>query len=421
LYGERLVGELDLNLLHHGVPQRQLTSRWTPPTPEAPPALDGLKLDEALLKILSHPTHRSHEDVVRRYDHEVLGGSVLRPYVGVKNDGPSDATVLRPMDAERAAPAGEAPKGVALSLGINPQIGRLDPYRMAWAAVDEAVRNLVCVGADPDQVALLDNFCWGNPTLPDRLGGLVRCVKGCYDAAVAYGAPYISGKDSLNNEYADEHGVRRPIPGTLLISAMGMVPDVNQTVSMDLKAPGGVLYLLGQTDDALGGSALYAQLGALGTTAPAPVTDPLPRYRALHQAIRAGLVRSAHDCAEGGLAVALAEMCIGGRLGAAVALGAVPQADHGHSHGHGHGHNHNHAHGLDTATLCFSESLGRIILEVDPKNAEALEALFEDLPLARVGVVTTAPLLVLTRPGGGAALTLPVSALERAYRGHVEG
>jgi phosphoribosylformylglycinamidine synthase II len=408
-YGERVVGELDLNLLHDGVPQRQLTSRWTAPTPEAPPDLARLKLDEALLKILSHPTHRSHEDVVRRYDHEVLGGSVLRPYVGVKNDGPSDATVLRPMDAERAAPADAPPKGVALSLGINPQYGRLDPYRMAWAAIDEAVRNLVCVGADPDEIALLDNFCWGNPTLPGRLGGLVRCVKGCYDAAVAYGAPFISGKDSLNNEYADEHGVRHPIPGTLLISAMGFVPDVNQTVSMDLKAPGGLLYLLGSTRAELGGSALYAQLGALGATVPAPLTDPLPRYRALHQAIRAGLVRSAHDCAEGGLAVALAEMCIGGRLGAAVTLGALPR-----------GHHLN-----DTATLCFSESLGRVIIEVDPTKAEAFEALFEGLPEgqapAQIGVVTTATNLVITHPQGGAAITLAVSALERAFRGHVEG
>jgi phosphoribosylformylglycinamidine (FGAM) synthase-like enzyme len=230
-------------------------------------------------------------------------------------------------------------------------------------------------------------------------------VKGCYDAAVAYGAPFISGKDSLNNEHADEHGVRRPIPGTLLISAMGFVPDVNQTVSMDLKAPGGLLYLLGSTRAELGGSALYAQLGALGATAPAPLTDPMPRYRALHQAIRAGLVRSAHDCAEGGLAVALAEMCIGGRLGAAVTLGALPRAHHEN----------------DTPTLCFSESLGRVIIEVDPAKAEAFEALFDGQRLARVGVVTAAQNLVITHPRGGAALTVPVSALERAFRGHVEG
>ncbi len=108
-------------------------------------------------------------------------------------------------------------KGMALSNGICPQFTELDPYAMAWAAIDEAVRNAVAVGADPDRIAILDNFCWGNPALPDRLGSLVECARGCYDAAVAYGTPFISGKDSLNNEYADADGTRHAIPGTLLI------------------------------------------------------------------------------------------------------------------------------------------------------------------------------------------------------------
>ena len=125
---------------------------------------------------------------------------------------------------------------------------------MAWAALDEAMRNLVAVGADPKQVAVLDNFCWGNPNLPDRLGGLVRCAQGCYDAALAYDVPFISGKDSLNNEYADAQGVRHAIPGTLLISALGVVPDARRTVTSDLKQPGNLLYVVGETAEELGGS-----------------------------------------------------------------------------------------------------------------------------------------------------------------------
>ncbi len=217
------------------------------------------------------PETRSKEDVVRQYDHEVQGGTVVKPFVGFANSGPGDATVLTPLDAlrrttlhNRDTKAGPSTsrhfptnlplsqsttptRGVALSVGANPFYTAIDPYLMAWAAVDEAMRNVVAVGADPDQVSLLDNFSWGNPNLPDRLGGLVRCTQGCYDAAVAYGAPFISGKDSLNNEYTGEDGKKHAIPGTLVISALAMVPDVRRTVTMDLKAAGNLLYLVGLT------------------------------------------------------------------------------------------------------------------------------------------------------------------------------
>ena len=140
---------------------------------------------------------------------------------------------------------------------------------MAWAAVDEAMRNVVAVGADPDQVSLLDNFSWGNPNLPDRLGGLVRCTQGCYDAAVAYGAPFISGKDSLNNEYTGEDGKKHAIPGTLVISALAMVPDVRRTVTMDLKAAGNLLYLVGLTRGEMGGSSYVRMCDPPETPSPA--------------------------------------------------------------------------------------------------------------------------------------------------------
>ena len=237
-YGEQAVGRLSTAFLHNGIPRRRLAAVWSRPAAAAPPLPEPApgEMGRLLLALLAQPDTRSKEDVVRRYDHEVQGGTVVKPFVGVAGTGPSDAAVLaltsrldsfggsaaplRPATAGGPGTPLES-AGVALAAGINPHYGALDPYAMAWAAVDEAVRNCVAVGADPDRLALLDNFCWGNPNLPDRLGSLVRAAAGCHDAAVAYAAPFVSGKDSLNNEYTGSDGRKHAIPGTLLISALG--------------------------------------------------------------------------------------------------------------------------------------------------------------------------------------------------------
>ncbi|MFN8374001.1 MAG: AIR synthase related protein [Anaerolineae bacterium] len=229
-----------MEFVHDGIPQRHLKAVFEPPSRQEHREIHEENLTDTLLKMLAQPNVRSKEDVIRLYDHEVQGGGVVKPLTGVDNHGPSDAAVLVPLDAQlkvsKDVQLSVPTKGVALSNGVNPAYGAIDPYAMAWAAVDEAMRNLVAVGADPDQVAILDNFCWGNPNLPDRLGSLVRAAQGCHDAALAYGVPFISGKDSLNNEYSDADGTKHAIPGTLVISAMGIVPDVTKTVTMDLKA-----------------------------------------------------------------------------------------------------------------------------------------------------------------------------------------
>ncbi|MBE2234538.1 MAG: phosphoribosylformylglycinamidine synthase subunit PurS, partial [Anaerolinea sp.] len=222
LYHDQLVGDVDVHFLHDGIPRRHLKAEWRPL--QLPIANCQLPIDncsEALLALLALPETRSKEAIVRQYDHEVQGGALVKPFLGAANAGPSDAAVLAPLDALQRAVAGsqsavnsDPVRGVALAVGANPFYTALDPYCMAWAAVDEAMRNAVAVGADPDQVSLLDNFSWGNPNLPDRLGSLVRCVQGCYDAAVAFGAPFISGKDSLNNEYTGADGQKHAIPGT---------------------------------------------------------------------------------------------------------------------------------------------------------------------------------------------------------------
>ena len=283
-YKAHAVVDLPLVLLFDSHPGLNLEAEWSSPPPAADRYdLDSIDPNQALLRLLSDPNVASKEAIIRTYDHEVQGGTVLKPLTGIRNHGPGDAAVLKPMGTRTS-------QGVAISNGINPAYSALDPYAMAVSAVDEAVRNAVAVGGDPDQLSLLDNFCWGNPNLPDRLGGLVRAAKGCYDAALAFQAPFISGKDSLNNEYVDSHGQRTPIPGTLLISAMAIVPDIRQVVTMDAKSAGNAIYMVGLTRSELGGSLLATHYDISAARPPGLPTNALHIARALHRAIRRGLV-----------------------------------------------------------------------------------------------------------------------------------
>ncbi|MCB0099480.1 MAG: phosphoribosylformylglycinamidine synthase, partial [Caldilineaceae bacterium] len=223
-YNGDVVADLPMHFLHDGIPQRHLDAVWQAPaaSESAPPT--PADLNATLLALLAHPNVASKEEIIRQYDHEVRGGTLVRPLTGPQMDGPADAALLKPLGTW------QHDKAFTLSVGINPLLGRCDPYAMAVSAVDEAFRNAVAVGADPTQIAILDNFCWGNPTLPDRLGALVLTCQGCYDAALAYGAPFISGKDSLYNEFNGQ-----PIPGTLLISAIGIAPDLHCRTTADFK------------------------------------------------------------------------------------------------------------------------------------------------------------------------------------------
>ncbi|MBX2998952.1 MAG: phosphoribosylformylglycinamidine synthase subunit PurL [Caldilineaceae bacterium] len=391
-YDGRIVAEIPMEFLHDGLPARRMFGTYQEAAVEKHPSihLTGSWADR-LLALLSHPNVASKEAIVRRYDHEVRGGTLVRPFVGPHMDGPGDAAVLKPLGTWHHD------RAFALSVGINPLIGRRDPYSMAISAIDEAVRNLVAVGADPDRIAILDNFCWGNPTLHDRLGTLVRACQGCYDGALAYRTPFISGKDSLYNEFNGN-----PIPGTLLISAIGLVPDMNQTCTSNFKASGNRVYLLGETKAELGGSLLFDQLGIDGGRPPTLPVDPLARYRLLHSAIGKGWVRACHDLSEGGLAVALAEMALGGRLGATVEIGAM---DNGQFEG------------MSLAHLLFGEGNGRLLLEVDPTDAADLEAHFVGQTLIPLGEVTTDDRLTIHHRGES-IVDLPVEALVRAWKNH---
>lgn len=396
-YGDVQVGELSMDFLHDGIPTRHMQAVWTPPTfANAPVVVEDEAFNETLLQLLALPTIRSKEDVIRKYDHEVQTGTAVKPLVGEEAAGAGNASVIVPLDTllTNATTETDTTRGFALSNGVCPTYTAYDPYAMAWAAVDEAMRNLVAVGADPDQVAILDNFSWGNTQLPDRLGSLVRCSQGCYDAALAYGVPFISGKDSLNNEYLGADGERHSIPGTLVISAVGIVPDVAHTVTMDAKTAGNTLYLVGETRAELGGSHYHLLHNIEGGTVPQPNADSLETLRALHAAIRAGYVQACHDLSEGGLAVALAEMSIAGGLGIKATL---PTAD--------------------TVSGLFAESTGRFIVEVKPEDQAAF---IELLPQAAVlGEVTADAALVIYAADAAPVVETSVDALAKAWRGHV--
>ncbi len=391
-YGSTVVADLAMDFVHDGWPRSPLRATWSPPRLRQPVISGGEDLTAVLLRALAHPDVASKEDVIHRYDHEVQGATVIKPLVGVVNDGPSDAAVLKPLVTEGNA-------GLALGCGINPHYGQVDPYAMAWAVVDEALRNVVCVGADPDRVALLDNFCWGSPALPDRLGGLVRATQGCHDAALTYETPFISGKDSLNNEFVDAFGSKRTIPPTLLISSIGIVPDIHHTVTMDLKAAGNLLYLIGETRSELGGSLYHRLHDGLSGDPPAPVSDAPVTFRALHRAIAAGQVSAVHDSSEGGLAVAAAEMCIAGRLGLELELEPVIKAEAVQ----------------DDATALFSESSARFLVEVAPEDSASFEAMMVGRPFAEIGRVTSNRTLRIAGSRSGYAIEVGLDALVTAW------
>jgi phosphoribosylformylglycinamidine synthase subunit PurSL len=347
-----VVADLDMAFLHDGRPQRSMVAAKpvvAAPTHETRPAFDAR---DALLKLLAHPSLRSNGDVLHSYDHEIGGGTVARPYTGAQDDGPADAAVIV---------AGSGDTGFSIGIGVNALYGALDPYAMARACLDEAVRNVVSAGADPSRVALLDNFSWGDPRKPETLGSLAEAVRGCCDGALVHRAPFVSGKDSLNNEYMTSDGQRRSIPPTLVITALGIVPDVNATLTSDFKAAGNQVVLVGDTFNELRGSHLDAVLGIdVAGTVPQPVPEAALRYIAMHAAITAGHIRSCHDLSEGGLAVAAVEMAMGGRLGAELELSLVHP---------------------DPTVALFSETCSRFLLEVELEHVAAVLA---NVPGARL-------------------------------------
>src|SRR5579863_1168137 len=395
-YHNDQVADLSMRFLHDGRPPVVREAVYSPPPRKPVHSESKARYDDDLLRILGSLNVCSKEWVIRQYDHEVQSGSVVKPLVGAHNDGPSDAAIVRP-DLRST-------RGLVIACGMNPRYADFDPYWMAASAIDEAIRNCVAVGADPARIAILDNFCWGNTERPEVLGSLVRAALGCHDVAVAWSTPFISGKDSLNNEfsYVDSAGARQTvaIPPSLLISALGQIDDVSHAVTMDAKEAGNLIYVVGQTRNELGGSHLALVNGLDGGDAPQVNVAMAPRiFRAIHTAIMQGFVRSCHDLSEGGLAVAAAEMAFAGDLGMQLDLGPLRAST-----------------GLaDAGVLLFSESNTRFLVEVPRSRRERFESLFVDLPVTLLGAVTQTGQLIVS-DGNQRLIDSPVADLKRAWK-----
>jgi len=365
-FRDTLIAQLDLESLFNP-PKIERTTNWVPPEREEPKISRPENLGAVLLRLLASYNVASKEKVVRRYDQEVKGQTVVKPLQGW-NAGPNDAAVLKPLD--------DRWRGIAISSGINPRYGKIDPYWMAASVIDEAVRNNISVGGR--RISLLDNFTWGNPEYEDRLGGLVRACKACYDVGKAYGTPFISGKDSLYNE-----SPLGPVSPTLLITALGIVPDIRGAVTMDLKDAGNAVYLIGETKPELGGSEYYHLHGELGASVPKLEPEKnIAAYRRLNEAMDSGYVRACHDLSEGGLGVSAAEMAFTGDLGMDLDLSTVPTSE-----------------AMRDDFVLFSESNGRLLVEVPPNHQQAFEAVMEGSTFAKVGVVKTEERLTIRKAG----------------------
>ncbi len=366
MYGDKTVAYLDMEFLHKGLPTMKLGARWEPRKFEEP-VIGVVDLTAALKTLLSRLNICSKEYVIRQYDHEVQGGSVVKPLTG---DGPSDAAIIRPLL--------HSMEGVVVANGICPRYGDIDTYQMTACAIDEAVRNHISVGGSIDHVAGLDNFCWCDPVKSDKnpdgefkLAQLVRANMALYDYTKAYGVPCISGKDSMKNDYII--GSRKiSIPPTVLFSTIGKIEDVRKAVTMDVKRPDDRIYVLGMTKDELGGSEYFASLGFIGNDVPkVDAASARKLYVALEKAILEGTVASCHDCSDGGLGVALAESAFSGDLGMTIELTKVPVENIRRSD-----------------TILFSESQSRFVVTVSPDKVRRFEEIMEGNVFADVGAVT---------------------------------
>lgn len=355
-YNAQPVCSLSLDFLHKGCPQLVLDAEWHDVfCEEKKPPLEE-NYTPALERLLAHPTIASKEHIVRKFDHEVQGHTVGKPFIGC--GGPADAAVLQPLFSSQ--------KGVVIAHGICPRYSLLDPYAMAQCAFDEAVRNALAVGADPVQLYALDNFCWSDAHDKRRLGMLVQACKGLYDYAVLHGIPFISGKDSMWNEYVyEEHGEKKKLSvvPTLLITIVGLIDTVSKMRSMDVKSAGDLVYLIGETNDEMGGSFFYELNNGHGGTVPHPHSDALLWYRKLHDTRE--LVSSVHDCSDGGLAIALTESAFAGGFG----MDLLANGD------------------LRPDVFLFSESASRFVVTVSPENQLLFEQEMHAVPMTCLGKI----------------------------------
>lgn len=411
------VALIDLSFLHDGVPTLNLESTWSPNQITMKTGRQPANLGRVLLNLLSHPNICSREPIIRQYDHEVQGTSVIKPLMGVRQKAPCDAAVIAPVYGSKS--------GLVISNGIAPRLSEHDTYIMAVAAVDEAVRNAVCVGADPETLCLLDNFCFPDPVYSDKnpngkriLAQLVRACQGLFDAVHAYKAPLISGKDSMKNNFEDG-ALKLAIPPTLLISLIGKIKNIENAVSMDFKSPGDLIYMIAAGTLGLAGSHYEELEGWQSTIMPSPDLDTAcVLYHKLNTAIKNRWVRSAHDVSDGGLAVALSESVIGSDCGAAIDLSSYSAFVRRRYESKSSLAMRSLEILIRTDSLLFAEGPGHIVVSIEPRYADDFERLFEAGTCFKLGTVTKERHLRIDAPlpsGLETVIHTSAEALEKAW------
>jgi len=397
-YKEKTVCYLDLNFLHSDIPF-SLNAKWKEKAViEKRPEIN-YDFNSIILELVSDINFSSREPVIRRYDHEVGGNTVIKPLVGNDEIGPSDGGVISPIPGENV--------GFVLASGINPFLSRIDTYHMAANCIDEAVRNACVVGADPQRIALLDNFCWPDPVYdkiktPDgeyKLAQLVRAAKGLYETATAYKTPFISGKDSMKNDYKiGDHKVS--VLPTILISAVGIIPDVKRCVTSDFKFDDDFIYLLGQTKRHLGQSLFYRKYGGSSKNIPEVNKKAnLKMYNTYFNAVNKGLIASGHDLSDGGLALAVAESCIGGFVGARIDLSFCKEKVN-----------------LTNDEMLFSETPGRFLISVNPTVERDFISAMKGVYIQKIGRVKNNGRFKIIGKNKNLIADIDIKELTGAYR-----
>jgi phosphoribosylformylglycinamidine synthase len=399
LYDDETVALLDMAFLHDGLPEMRLQAHWQPPEHSEPSFPCPADLTESLLQMLGRLNICSKEWVIRQYDHEVQGRSVIKPLVGKHDDGPADAAVLRPLL--------DSMEGVIVANGICPRYSDIDTYHMAANAIDEAIRNVIAVGGGLGHIAGLDNFCWPDPIFSDKtpdghykLAQLVRANQALYDYCTAYGVPCISGKDSMKNDY-QIGDTKISVPPTLLFSVIARMPDVRKAITMDVKQPGDLVFILGETRDELGASEYYALHNTIGNRVPKVNAEQARTlYEALSQAIERGLVNACHDCSDGGFGVAAAEMAFAGGGGMQLDLRAMPREP-------------------DITrddTLLYAETASRFVVTVPPRHREAFYQVMSVCAMGEIGRALDTSTFAVVGLAGATVIRSDINALKEAWQ-----
>ena len=404
--GDKIL-DIDMDFLHDGVPQKQLLSIYKKEIFEEPKFGVPLDLNFVLLKMLSRHNIASFEFISRQYDHEVQGGSILKPLQG-SGEVNSYASLTRPLY--------DTDKAVVISQGITSKYSKIDTYHMAACAIDTSIRNAVSVGCPINHLAVLDNFCWCSSDEKERLGQLKMAAKACYDYAIEYGTPFISGKDSMFNDFKgfDENNntIKISVPPTLLISTIGVMNDYKKSVSIDAKFPEDLIYVIGETKKELGGSEYFEFIGEetiskpyIGNSVPkVNAKEAKNSYEALNLAIDKGLIASSIPVNQGGLGVAIAKKCIAGKLGADINLQKLKVSS-------------------DLSRddfVLFSESQSRIVVSINPNDKEKFEEIFKNIKTSQIGKITSGN-LVIKGLNQEEIINIDLKTLEEEYKSRFRG